>query len=572
MGLETIQETAYDEQMLKIIKDPVEWAKYHLKTNGKAAEPRWYQEQILRHPHNRITLRCGRRVGKCIAHDQRIINSETGEYDTIQELYDKKVTDTPVFTLNNRLKSIKSKTFYIEDNGIKPVFRVTTQTGREVKITKNHPLLTLQGWKNLEDLNINSVIGVAKSIPVFGQTHMEEEYATLLGYLTTSGSIVDNTLQMHITNDDMVLNNVKRICKKYNIKIIKKSKTVYYLVETDDKFKDIIIGNLFDIPKEVYTYDKETLANYLRALMDSRGWVANSDNPQFGITYKNKNLIINLKHLLLRFGIQTNTTKRIVGKVWYYSLVVYRTKSTYILMTEILQDKGFRDYDILRQYEDVDDDRTFSIDKSIWEYIKHQQKIKKMNNYQLVGDKDKRLRPQNNITERILKDYATNLDDDYLMDIATSDIIWEKIVDIEYVGDEQTYDVFVPETHNLIIEDIFVHNTWTMCAHMLWVAFTGNGGKLTSGATCVVATPYDTQARLIFDQLNTFINDNEVLKDSVVRMTRSPYYIEFKNGGKIKLFTAGTKTGSEGGALRGQSATWLYLDKPLSLYVVTHIE
>lgn len=107
-----------------------------------------------------------------------------------------------------------------------------------------------------------------------------------------------------------------------------------------------------------------------------------------------------------------------------------------------------------------------------------------------------------------------------------------------------------------------IGKTWTMTAHMLWVAFTCNGGKnLKKGATCLVATPYDSQAREIFDQLKTFIDNNPVLQNSVKSMTKNPYLIEFKNKSRIKLFTAGTRSGAEGGSLRGQKADWLYLDE-----------
>ena len=64
--------TKHDNEMAKIIVDPVLWAEHHL-----GQKPRWYQEQILRHPHNRIVLRCGRRLGKCIAGDQRILDATT---------------------------------------------------------------------------------------------------------------------------------------------------------------------------------------------------------------------------------------------------------------------------------------------------------------------------------------------------------------------------------------------------------------------------------------------------------------------------------------------------------------
>lgn len=106
-----------------------------------------------------------------------------------------------------------------------------------------------------------------------------------------------------------------------------------------------------------------------------------------------------------------------------------------------------------------------------------------------------------------------------------------------------------------------IGKTHTMTAHMLWVSFTCNGGRTPRGATCVVATPYDNQARLIFDQLKEFIDNNPALADSIVSMTRNPYIISFKNGSKIKLFTAGTRSGAEGGSLRGQKADWLYMDE-----------
>lgn len=107
-----------------------------------------------------------------------------------------------------------------------------------------------------------------------------------------------------------------------------------------------------------------------------------------------------------------------------------------------------------------------------------------------------------------------------------------------------------------------IGKTWTMTAHMLWVAFTCNGGlKQKTGATCIVATPYESQIREIYDQIKTFIDNNDVLKASVKSMTKNPFNVEFHNKSRIKLFTAGTRSGAEGGSLRGQKADWIYMDE-----------
>ena len=42
---------------------------------------------------------------------------------------------------------------------------------------------------------------------------------------------------------------------------------------------------------------------------------------------------------------------------------------------------------------------------------------------------------------------------------AESDIYWDEIVSIEYLGHKQVYDLTIPETHNFVANDICVHNT-----------------------------------------------------------------------------------------------------------------
>jgi replicative DNA helicase len=42
---------------------------------------------------------------------------------------------------------------------------------------------------------------------------------------------------------------------------------------------------------------------------------------------------------------------------------------------------------------------------------------------------------------------------------ATSDVYWDEIVSIEYLGDKQVYDLTIPKTHNFVANDICVHNT-----------------------------------------------------------------------------------------------------------------
>ena len=55
--------------------------------------------------------------------------------------------------------------------------------------------------------------------------------------------------------------------------------------------------------------------------------------------------------------------------------------------------------------------------------------------------------------------YAETLDDAQLRKLASPDIYWDPIVSIEPLGEQQVYDLTVPDGENFVAQDIFVHNT-----------------------------------------------------------------------------------------------------------------
>ena len=54
---------------------------------------------------------------------------------------------------------------------------------------------------------------------------------------------------------------------------------------------------------------------------------------------------------------------------------------------------------------------------------------------------------------------AGALDSERLARLADSAVYWDCITEIRYAGDEQVYDLTIPETHNFVANDICVHNT-----------------------------------------------------------------------------------------------------------------
>ena len=546
------------------MRDPAKWAAHHL---GEA--PRWYQEQILRHPHHRKVLRCGRRIGKCIVEDQRVLDPVTGEYWSVGDLFHRqKDGEKPsLITLDEKYHLVPSEAFFVEDNGVKETFLVRTKYGAEVQLTGNHPVLTIDGWVEVDALEKGMRIATPSALPFFGNSTMNDDQVKLIAYLIAGGNINGNVVSFASKNEETGKDFAK-VAERSGHRVFKQvtAKNTYSVTLGPNKYSLLEVLQKGKIPKEIFKLKREQIALFLKCLYGVDGWVYNGTRPEIGYATASKKLAKDIKHLLLRFGIQSNLQtkkQKYKDKINYiYQVMIYRKESVMLFGMDIgIMGNEDSIQKVLETAKEIDSVE-HTVPKEVWKYIEEERIEKKLSKAVVAGSQKERLRTNVAPTMSKIQKYAQNLQSAFLYDLGNSDVIWEEVTDIIPLGKKQTYDVFVPETHNLVVEDILVHNTWTMTAHMLWVAFTSNGGtELKKGATCLVATPYDTQAREIFDQLNNFINNNPVLEAAVASIRRSPYEIVFKNKSRIKLYTAGTRSGTEGGSLRGQKASWLYMDE-----------
>lgn len=138
---------------------------------------------------------------------------------------------------------------------------------------------------------------------------------------------------------------------------------------------------------------------------------------------------------------------------------------------------------------------------------------------------------------------------------ANSEIVWEEIKSIEYLGRYQTYDLTVPVTHNFVANDIIVHNTETMVVDALHKVYT------TPHYRVLFVTPYENQVRMIFMRIKELIEASPLLKPEVVRSTQNPFQLVLKNGSAILGFTTGASSGSGAPSIRGQRADYIFMDE-----------
>lgn len=514
-------------EQASVVLDPVKWAaKYITHPDDSAWVARFYQEEVMRCTSKRRALRISRRTGKCISEQSQVL-TEIGP-----------ISAGELFALENkpRLVSFNEDTFRTEfaeadvfDNGIKPVFSLRTKNGRETIVTGNHPFLARESldsakWVELEDLEIGDSIAVPSRYDhlSFAAKSIGARRSRLLGYLTGDGGTSHKTTVRFTNFDKEIVHDFKDIisdfgCElneiaegNYNVVIagadykgFKKNK-VNKLV-TDEGLRKLAVDK--GVPKSILNGTIEDICNFLGAYWDCDGWASIGKNTyggrmkpnvEVGVCSASKKLILQIKHLLLRLGIHSNLKEK---KVKYKDGFKFAWQLTMAGKDSI--EKFYNQIPLRAK----------------------QQKLQEV--YDIVKDRKAR--------------------------ICDFDFCWDPIISIEYIGEDQTYDISVPSNHTLVADDIISHNTDVVSVEICYHMFTKKGQRI------LVAAPQKVHVEEIIERVRGFLQRNPLLHNEVVRDVSSPFYeILLSNGSRVRGFALGTRGKSEGVAVRGQNADRIY--------------
>jgi replicative DNA helicase len=351
-------------------------------------------------------------MGKCLSYDSEIVLAD-GQIATIEELYQQR--QGSLLTLNDDWKFTFTQPSAFVDDGIKPVFRITTRLGRAIETTITHPFLTIKGWQRLENLQVGNKIAIPRKIDVFGTETIRE-------------------------------------CE---VKLLADS-----LEKSDTK----------TVPNIVFKLEKSQLSLFLNRLFATDGWatVLNSGQSQLGYCTVSEKLARQIQHLLLRFGIIAALEKRSVKynntrrPAWQLDITdalsikhfiaeigIFGKEAALAKVTAAISQKRYqtnRDLIPIEIWEQI----AAAKGSETWSSLAKRAGIKSYTNIHVGKRALKRER---------LWILATALDNLPLQQLANSDVYWDEIISIESVGNKQVYDLTIPETHNFIANDICVHNT-----------------------------------------------------------------------------------------------------------------
>lgn len=517
-------------------------------------------------------------MGKCLTANTWIDVPGTGKRVTIQTFVEQQLPEVYGISETGQLRPTRVSHWI--DSGVKPVRRVKTRLGREVEVTLHHPFLTPEGWTPLYDLQLGSRIAVPRQVPNFGnQSHLTSAQVRLLAYLIAEGNLT-NTSPRFTNTDPEIVADFKAIVASLFPELTVRQDSIDDIVArahvpgaqknqknplTEFLREHHLMGksaHFKRVPEGIFTLGKEKIAEFIRVLFscDATIYSLNGKHPRIEFTVASRDLAADIHHLLTRFGI--------VAKLWQKTAKSHRVEITEPQSVALYQEAiGWFGEKATRVFEVHPERHSNSghLPAQVWEKVRALASQHTLSLTQLATLSGEKVgvgyNPHTNrgITQKRLEGYAQVLQSPELQRLSSPDLYWDEIVSIEDLGEQQVYDLTVPDGSNFIAQDICVHNTAFALSIAQNVALRGEGK--TTAVFSLEMPAQQLALRMLCSEARVDMNrvrsgqlseqDFVRLANAAARLSEAPIYIDdvpnlTANELRSKLRRIKTKTGSLG--------------------------
>ena len=130
------------------------------------------------------------RESGCLTADARVLRADTGAEVTMGELLASGERDIPVWTIDDAFRLVQGTMSHVFPSGEKEVFEMRLASGRSIKASANHPFLTLDGWRRLDQLEPGVRLAVPRRVSdPLEQREWPEAEIVMLAHMIGDGCV-----------------------------------------------------------------------------------------------------------------------------------------------------------------------------------------------------------------------------------------------------------------------------------------------------------------------------------------------------------------------------------------------
>lgn len=427
---------------------------------------------------------------KCLPGHVEVVDAQSGRLVKIEDLYQGTAQLRETVTCDTGPLRLKSgHVSAVMDNGVKPVYRLTTRLGRQIEATANHPFYTFDGWRMLGELAPGQQLAVPRSLPVEGRSEWPDHQVIALGHLLAEGNLCHpHSVYFYSQDRDQVADYVRAAEQFENVICSvadqKGTASVYARRIHREREPGIVTwakelgiwgkkATEKEIPAAAFELTNRQIGLLLSRMWEGDGHI-NSKGRSLYYATSSPRLARQMQHLFLRLGIVTrlrtvnfpykegrtgyqlfvtgnDNLARFAAVIGVHFVSQTRRDSLDGMLLAAPQANGTRDIVPMGVKEMVRAAKDAS--GLTWTEMNARTGIAQREFYPV------NTAAKQGFTRQTIGRLADFFGDDSLARYADNDIYWDVIESIEYVGEQQTYDLEVPGTHNFVANDILVHNS-----------------------------------------------------------------------------------------------------------------
>lgn len=403
-----------------------------------------FREFVKRPGNKRVLILDPRGWFKCLK-TNNLVGLTSGVFVTADKL---SIGDTIRGVNETTLEDEPTVITGIEEQGEQDCYRITFRSGRTLEVSYNHPIRTVDGWVDAENISAGVRVPLLMKYQTTGNTYYRE--AELLGWMIGDGYCPAARITTKLQVQDVLAATDKAgfsytvATKEDGISNISILQARTWLESLG--IRDCRSGDKF-VPEVIFTSDDQTVREFLKGLYGADGCC---DSHGFSYTSKSRRLIDDVQRLLTRLGIYSTVVKSFNQKykTWYYQLRV-RGKDADKFNSQVEWVKK-KSYDFA-QGSGADDTVPKAWRKRYGKYLWQRGRKpawlplnKSFVKYDITKDK---LRP-----------LAEALDDSYLRRISSDEIYWDTVKAVEYIGKHPTLAIET-SSKTICVEDLITHNS-----------------------------------------------------------------------------------------------------------------